>query len=89
MLSDYFLKNADEYGIKVGDVMKLILNLGDKTNYIVHYKNLQLHSFLGMKLTTIHRVLKLKQSDWMKIYIDFNNEKRKNAANSFENTFLS
>ena len=69
--------------------MKLILNLGDKTNYIVHYKNLQLHSFLGMKLTKIHRVLKLKQSDWMKIYIDFNNEKRKNAANSFENTFLS
>ena len=60
--------------------MKLILNLGDKTNYIVHYKNLQLHSFLGMKLTTIHRVLKLKQSDWMKIYIDFNNEKRKKCC---------
>ena len=89
MLSDFFKKNADEYGIKVGDVMKLILNLGDKTNYIVHYKNLQLHLFLGMKLTKIHRVLKLKQSDWMKIYIDFNNEKRKNAANSFEKTFLS
>ena len=66
MLSDYFLKNADQYGIKVGDIMKLILNLGDKTNYIVHYKNLQLHLFLGMKLTKIHRVLKLKQSDWMK-----------------------
>ena len=69
--------------------MKLILNLGDKTNYIVHYKNLQLHFFLGVKLTKIHKVLKLKQSDWMRIYIDFNNEKRKNAANSFENTFLS
>ena len=27
---------------------------------------------------------KLKQSDWMKKYIDFNIEKRKNATNSFE-----
>ena len=32
MLSDYCKKIADEYGIKVGDAMKLILNLGSKTN---------------------------------------------------------
>ena len=32
----------DKYGIKVGDVMKLIPNLGNKTNYVLHYKNLQL-----------------------------------------------
>ena len=29
---------------------KLIPNLGNKTNYVVHYKNLQLYLFLGMKL---------------------------------------
>ena len=88
MLSDYCKKIADEYGIKVGNVKKLIPNLGNKTNYVVHYRNLQLYLSLGMKLTKIHRVLKFKQSDWMKKYIDFNTEKRTNAANSFEKDFF-
>ena len=37
-----------------------------------------------MKLTKIQRVLKLKQSGWMKKYIDFNTGKRMNAANDLE-----
>ena len=37
-----------------------------------------------MKLTKIHRALQFKQSDCMKRYIDFNTEKRKNAAIDFE-----
>ena len=88
MLSNYCKKIADEYEIKVGDVTKLIPNLGSKTNNVLHYKNLQLYLSLGMKLTKIHRVLKFKQSDWMKKHIDFNTEKRKNAANDFEKDFF-
>ena len=88
MLSDYCKKIADEYEIKVGDVEKLTPNLGNKSNYVLHYRNLQLYLSLGMKLTKIHRVLKFKQSDWMKKYIDFNTEKRTNAANSFEKDFF-
>ena len=59
-------KIAGKYGIKVGDVMKLIPNLGDKINYVLPYRNLQLYLSLGMKLTKIHRVLRFKKSDWMK-----------------------
>ena len=40
MLSDYCKKITDEYEIKVGDVKKLIPNLGGKTNYVLHYRNL-------------------------------------------------
>ena len=87
VLSNYCKKCA-KYEIKVGDVKKLIPNLGNKTNYVVHYRDIQLYLSLGKKLTKIQRVLKFKQSDWMKKYIDFNTEKRMNAANDFEKDFF-
>ena len=51
MLSKYCKKVADKYEIKVGDVKKLIPNLGNNTDYIVNYRNLQMYLSLGMKLT--------------------------------------
>ena len=88
MLLNYYKKIADKYGIKVGDVVKLIPNLGNKTNYVLHYRNLQLRLPLGIKLTKIHRVLKFKSYGYMKKHIDFNTERRRNAANSFEKDFF-
>ena len=43
ILSKYCKKIADKYEIKVDDVKKLIPNLGNKTNYVVQYRNLQLY----------------------------------------------
>ena len=88
MLSKYCKEITDEYVIKVGDVKKLIPNLGNKTKYLVHYRNLQLYLSLGMKLTKIHRVLHFKQADWMNKYIDFNTKKRMSATNDFEKYFF-
>ena len=43
MLSKYCKKIADKHEINVGDVEKLIPNLGNKTKYVLHYRNLQLY----------------------------------------------
>ena len=90
MLSKYCKSIDDKYEIQVGDIKKLIPNLGNKTKYVLHHKNLQLYIFLGMKLIKIHRVLQFKvlQSNWMKKYIDLNTKKRTCATNDFEKDFF-
>ena len=88
MLSKYCLNIGNEYGIKIGGVNKLVPNLGNKSKYVVHYKKFQSYLLLRMKLTKTHRILKFKQSGWLKKYIDFNTDKRKNAANSLEKDFF-
>ena len=41
-----------------------------------------------MKLVSVHKILKFKQSDWSKKCIDFNIGKRRNAVNSSEKDFF-
>ena len=41
-----------------------------------------------MKLTKIPKVLKFKQSDWMKIYINFNTKKRTKNTTKLEKDFF-
>ena len=88
MLLNYCKSIADKYDIKTGDVKKLIPNLANKSKYVLHYRNIQLYLSLGIKLAKIQRVLKFKQSDWMKKYIDFNTKKRMGATNDFEKDFF-
>ncbi|XP_035216330.1 uncharacterized protein LOC118189772, partial [Stegodyphus dumicola] len=68
--------------------IKLIPNLKHKQNYIVYYKNLQFYLKEGLKLTAVHRILKFKQKAWLKPYIDFNTEQRKNSKSAFEKDFF-
>ena len=66
---------------------KLVPNLMNKNNYVIHYRNLQQSLELGMKLKKIHGILKFKQSDWMRPNIDFNTQKRTISNNESDNTF--
>ena len=71
-------------GVAPTEFKKLVPNLRDKERYELHYRNLQLYLFLGMRLKKIHRALRFKQSAWMEPYIHINTELRKRATNGFE-----
>ena len=62
---------------------KLSPNLYDKTKYVLHYENLRFYLKHGVQLTKISRILKFRQSAWMKTYIDFNTAKRREAKSPF------
>ena len=68
---------------------KLVCNLHDKKNYVVHISILKLALDHGLKLRKVHRVIEFNQKAWLKEYIDVNTELRKNAANDFEKDFSS
>ena len=88
MLSGYFKKITEKYNTLIGLVKKLVPTLTDKKDYVLHYRNLQLYMDLSLKVKKVHRVLEFSQSPWLKQYIDFNTEKRKQAKNSFEKDFF-
>ena len=89
MQSKYCSNIAHDYGIKIGCVNKLITNLGKKSKYVLHYRNLQLYLSLEMKLVSTHRILKFKQSDCLKKYIDFDRDQRKMQLIVLKKAFLN
>ena len=69
-------------------VKKLIPNLRDKNNYVVHYKTLMQYLSLGMKLKKIHRGIKFIEAAFLKPYIDKNVILRTQAKNEFDKDFF-
>ena len=74
--------------IVVNKVSKLIPNLGDKKNYVLHYENLKQYLKLGLKLTHIHRGIRFKESPWLEKYITLNTNLRTKAKNEFDKNFF-
>ena len=88
MLSPYSLEIKKENDIKVGISNKLIPDLLLKKNHVVHSRNLRYYLSEGLILKKIHKILKSKQSDWMKPYVEFNTQRRKELTNEADKTLF-
>ena len=69
-------------------IKKLIASLGDKKNYIVHYRVLKKYVELGLKVSRVHQIIRFKQTPWLKKFIDFNTQKRAEADSDFKKDFF-
>ena len=69
-------------------VEKLIANLDDKTDYVIHIRNLKQSLNHGLVLIKVHRVIKFNQNAWLKLNIDMNTDLRKKAKKWFWKRFF-
>ena len=72
----------------INNTKKLVCNLNDKKNYIVHINVLKQALDHGLKLRKVHRLIEFEQEAWLKEYIDVNTELSKKATNDFEKDFF-
>ena len=69
--------------------MKLVTNLHDRTEYVIHtQKNLSYALNHGLTLKKCHRVIKFNQKGWLKPYIDVKTKLRQKAKSNFEKCFF-
>ena len=74
--------------MELGKVEKLVTNLHDKIEYVVHRRNLKQALNHELILKKVYRALKFNQRAWLKPYIDLNTKLRQNAKNNFEKDFF-
>ena len=62
ILSPYCESIREKFNISIGQVHKLIPIQNKKEKYVLHYRNLQLYTDLGLKVKKVHGVLGFNQS---------------------------
>ena len=70
--------------MKIDKCKKLVCNLQNKKQYVVHKKSLKQALNHGLKLKKTHKIIEFNQNAWLKPYIDMNTELRKLAKDDFE-----
>ncbi|UYV69922.1 hypothetical protein LAZ67_7001212 [Cordylochernes scorpioides] len=83
MLSDF----QKSFPHSIASSIKLCPNFFPKSSYAVHYRTLKFYLSQGLILTNILKILSFNQSPWLKPYIDFNTDQRKQAKSEFEKSF--
>ena len=58
--------------MKIEKVEKLVAKLHNKTQYVIHIRNLKQALNHGLLLKRVQRIIKFKQKAWLKPYIDVN-----------------
>ena len=74
--------------MEINGAEKLVPNLRDKKNYVIHIQSLNQVLQHRLRLDGIHRVIEFDQSPWLKTYIDFNTQLKMAATNDFEKDFF-
>ena len=74
--------------MKIEKVEKLVANLLNKKEYVIHIRDLKQALDQGLILKKVHRVIKFNENVWLKPFIDMNSELRKNTRNYFEKYFF-
>ena len=74
--------------MKINKSTKLICNVQDKKNYVVHVVAFKKALNHRLKLTKIHKIIQFNQEAWLKPYIDMNTELKKQKM-ILEKTFLN
>ena len=75
--------------MKIEKLEKLVADLRDKTEYIIHIRNLTRALNHELVFKKVHRLIKFNLNAWLKPYIDINTDLRKKTNNDFEFCFLS
>ena len=70
--------------MKINKCTKLVCNVRDKENYVIHISALKQALNHGLKLAKVDRIIQFDQEAWLKPYIDMNTDLRKDAKNDFE-----
>ena len=74
--------------MKIEKIEKRLVNLHDKSKYVIHIRNLKQALNHGSNLKKMHRIIKFNQKAWLKSYIGMNTDLRKNSINDFEKVFF-
>ena len=74
--------------MKFNQCDKLLCNLYDKNNYVVHVRSLNQILDHELILKKVYKVIQFNQEAWLKEYIEINTKLRTEAKNNFEKDFL-